>query len=270
MKRRVRSMYFSAFVLAGSLCADGVGRDVATLTNKGGGIDTLSVEAPRPMATAVQKLNQTYGYRISYEDPRYVYAGDLVQMPAARLRVPKGGRFTAEVQPSKGAEAVLEQTIVAFTAATPGLRFQLRKDGAMYHVVPAGARDRNGHQIAQTSILDTAISLPAIERNAYDTIVALCRAISAASGVKVEAGMTGFEPGASWEPTYSVGAAAEPARAVLKRALDEIAKDRSLMTWTLLFGDQTTDNAYALNLFRVTRPVVTKPVSATLPGAPAP
>jgi hypothetical protein len=138
----------------------------------------------------------------------------------------------------------------------------------MYHVMPTAARDRKGSPAPQTSILDVTISLPAKERPAYETIVALCRAISAASGVKVEVGMTGFEhEGGGSEPTYSIGAVAEPARVVLKRALDKFAENRSLLTWMLLFGNQTTDNAYALNLFQVPRPVGAAPVSTPPPKA---
>jgi hypothetical protein len=273
-------MTLSAIALVAGFCAHVAAREVATLASKGGGVDALAVEGPRPVATAIQRLIQTYGYRISYEDPRYVYAEDLEDVtakysrvaepaagkaPAARLLVPKGGKFTVDVQPSKGAEAVLKQTILASAAASPGQRFQVRKDDGMYHVVPTGARDRNGNPAPHTSVLDSAISLPMKERTAYETIVALCGAISAASGVKVEVGMTGFESHGgdpASEPKYPLGAEAEPARAVLKRALDEFGKTREQLTWMLLFGNQTTDNAYALNLFRVRGASKAKPAAS--------
>jgi hypothetical protein len=41
------------------------------------GVTTLAVESPRPIATAVQTLVSRYGVVITYEDPRYAYAGDL-------------------------------------------------------------------------------------------------------------------------------------------------------------------------------------------------
>ena len=269
--------------LATAAPASAADREVATILRKNGGVDALNVEGPRPMATAIGRLIQEYGYRISYEDPRYVYAEDLLDVTAkysmaepepgkkaARLLVPKGGRFSVDVQPAKGPEVMLKQAILASAVASPGQRFQVRKDEGMYHVVPTGARDRNGNQATQTSVLDAPISLPLLERTAYETIVALCDVISSGAGVKVEVGMTGFE---SWgatnpdEPRYAIGAENEPARAVLKRTLDKIAEKRELMSWMLLYGNQTTENAYALNLVQVPRPIVARTPAAVAPAA---
>src|SRR5262245_54420252 len=46
----------------------------------GGDVQTvvkLSVDDPRPVAKALERLEDKYGWRITYEDPRYAYPGDI-------------------------------------------------------------------------------------------------------------------------------------------------------------------------------------------------
>ncbi len=71
-------------VIAISGWGRGAGRETATLEAHGSGL-TLDVEAPRPVATAVQAFVERYGYFITYEDPRYAFDGDL-QDVAWRVR----------------------------------------------------------------------------------------------------------------------------------------------------------------------------------------
>jgi hypothetical protein len=220
------------------------------------------------VALAVRGLVEKFGYQISYEDPRYAYTEDLEDVTErvrkvspesagrkpARVMVPRSGRFTVNFQSARGPESVISDALSAASSAGARQRFTMRKLDSMIEVVPASARDRNGNEAHQESVLDVQISLAAERRTAYETLRALCAAISAVAGVKVELGMTGFEPAGLDNPDESqflVGADDEPARVVLKRALDAIAVRRGRFTWMLLYGNQDTDDAYALNLLQV-------------------
>jgi hypothetical protein len=89
----------------------------------------------------------------------------------------------------------------------------------------------------------------------------------------VVVGMTGFEPCGAENPDesrYFIGAENEPARLVLKRALDAIGAKRGQFTWMLLYGNQETENLYALNLLPVPPAVTRKPAPVGQSGARVP
>lgn len=49
----------------------------ATAANSGSSMLTEQVSGPRPVASALFALSMQHGYVISYEDPMFVYSGDL-------------------------------------------------------------------------------------------------------------------------------------------------------------------------------------------------
>ena len=42
--------------------------------------NTITVQNPRPVAKAIEELETRYGWQITYEDPPYVYYGDLTDV----------------------------------------------------------------------------------------------------------------------------------------------------------------------------------------------
>src|SRR5688572_14466348 len=217
-------------VASGALATN---QDSATL-DANGGRTTLSVESPRPVAKAVQTLIARYEQAITYEDPRFAFEDDLEDV-TARVRkdlhlyapgkapkviVPRGGKLT--VSSSTDLASILDEVVRIQASSARGGRFRLEQTGDVFHVVPAEVRDRSGDWAAQTSVLDTAISLPTQERSGYKTIEAICSAVSAAAHIKVSVGTTGLEGGLVNEagpPRYRLGADNEVARSVLMRAL---------------------------------------------------
>lgn len=265
----------SLATLAVCACVLAADRDTATVDVSVDRV-TFTVESARPVAKAVQTLVERYGQLITYEDPRYAFQEDLEDYTvrvrrdlsrypsgkAPRVIGPRGGELTVSSS-STDAEAILPQLLQAQAASARGGRFRLERTDKFFHVVPAEIRDRNGNWAAQASVLDVSISLPDQERADYEMVAAICRAVSAAAHIKVAPGHIGLGVGIETEAgpqRYRLRADSEPARAVLVRALEAIAPQRGRLTWLLFYGDEATDNSYALNIM----PVPAQAVSAVI------
>jgi len=225
--------------------------------------EALTVDDPRPVAQAVQALASRYGYVITYEDPRYAYEGDLADVTndvrrdlgryasgkAPKVLVPFAYTLTLSVPTASTIDvqtmsAILQQLVQAQSASNHGGHFNIERDGAIFHVIPTGARDRQGNWSQRPSILDVPISLPTEKRDEHATLAAICGAVSAASNVKVEIG--GGVGGLVQQ--YLLGADHENARSVLTRAVTAFGPK---ISWVLLYGNQSTDDAYSLSLIPV-------------------
>ena len=229
--------------------------------------NTITITSPRPVAKAVEELVEKYGYVITYEDPEYVYPGDLQdatqyrrdlnQFPAGRapkIWVPLGGNVQLQLPSDTKPTAQdilnsLHQLVQSQNVANEGGHFAVEQDSSgAFHVVPTEVRDPNGNWQPVTSILATAISLPTQARTEHDTFKAICNAISAQVLVKVDPIVnSGVEVGlvqfGSTHQTYTLGAQNEAASRVLTRAFQMIGVKR---TWLLYFDP--TDHTYALNI----------------------
>jgi hypothetical protein len=232
----------------------------------------LSVKDGRPVAAAVQELISRYGYVITYEDPRYVFSGDLQdvttqvrrdldQFPpgqAPKVIVPADASLTIHVPSSstissKDMAIVLEQLMKAQSISGRGGHFRVERHGEIFHVLPTEVRDRKGIWAPQASIFDVPISLPMKGRNKDDMLETICEAVSAAAHVKVGfGGPVGGISSPSHPQPYRLGAYNERARNVLMRAFG-LLNDPKAGTWFpqqltwLLFYD-FSDKAYSLNI----------------------
>lgn len=218
----------------------------------------MTISDSRPIAKAVEELESRYGYVITYEDPVYTYADDVVDVTAQVNRyygvgkqlpvvVPVGGAVTLRLPAgpavsSDALEKLLGQLVQQQLTHGSGGHFQVRQAGGEFHIVPSEIRDRNGQWVSQRSILDVPISIPLQVRYMRPMLTAICDAVSAAAHVKVTLG-TGAEIDNAI-PSYSLAATNEPARTVLIRALATISPK---LSWALFYGPEP-DNAYALNI----------------------
>jgi hypothetical protein len=237
-------------------------------------ITTFSVDDPRPVAAAVQALVSRCRCAISYEDPRYTFAGDLDDVTtqvardldkfprgnAPKVLVPRRHKLTLTVPASNAiSSGDVAKTLAELvrSQASSGLdgHFRVKQVGEMLHVVPTEVKDRNGNWSATSSILDVAISLPTQQRSWYSTLQAIAAAIGASAHVRVDVN-SGIGAGIQSEKgpkLYEVGANDERARDVLVRALTLFAADRGNMTWLLFYGNALSpiDDLYVLNLLPI-------------------
>jgi hypothetical protein len=223
----------------------------------------LSINDARPMAEAVLSLIRTYPITITYEDPRYEYAGDLhdVTRQASKTRRapvgsigPSGGALQATYDVSEETGAPLDmadaiQKIVdANNLARLGGHFEVRQSGATFHVVPTEVRDSKGRWIRQQSLLDAPITFSSEgEKDGFGLIEAILREVSAASGAKIVGGRPAIaincsSPGCI-ENERVVDATNEPARDVLVRLVSSL---NPRYTWVLYYD--ASERCYYFNL----------------------
>ncbi len=217
------------------------------------GMAEIAVEGPRPLALALETLAARHGLPISYEDPVYVFPGDLADVTlevrrdldrfaagtAPRVLVPASGRV--EVRYAMGEGGILEHPAAVVQAllddhaarGNPG-RFRLIQETGRFFVVPAEVRDAHGEWVAARSVLETQVTLPAQPRSGPELLAALVAAVGRAAGARVILGVAPVEPLLRARPAF--GAAGEPARQVLVRALATgEATARRRLAWQLFY-----------------------------------
>jgi hypothetical protein len=198
----------------------------------------IAVSDPRPLAAVLEELEKRHGWRITYEDPLYLFAADIEDVTDAvsrssdrsrRVLIPRGGAFTFSYPPRLEPEAVLEALLEAYRwSGHPG-PFRLRRAGDVFHVVPVMARNAEGTLEPYRSLLDVRITLPEVERDVLGTIQAMLQEVSSVTGRQVGLGRVPIN--LFHHTRVMTGANDEPARAVLQQALDATARP---LSWRLL------------------------------------
>jgi len=223
----------------------------------------LSINDGRPMGQAVLSLIRSYPVTITYEDPRYEYAGDLRDItrqlskshrPEVRTIVPRGGALRAMYdvsqdtgEPVDMADAI-QKVIDANNLARFGGHFELLQSGAAFHVVPTEVRDGKGRWVQQRSILDAPITFSSGgEKDGFGLIEAILQQVGAASGQKILGGRpnTAIACGRTGciENERIVDATNEPARDVLMRLVSSL---NPRYTWVLYYD--AAERCYYFNL----------------------
>jgi hypothetical protein len=220
-----------------------------------GKVVSVTVDDARPVGQAVDLLMEKYGYRITYEDPPYVYQGDLKDrvVKGFKDQVPAGGALKVTFTPASGMgtsadmAGLLERVLQAQAVADKGGHFRLVQDDQVFHVVPFEVKDRRGHWVSHTSILDAAISLPGKERAGGVMLEDICAAVGVVTHAKVMVGAIPANVIIPYRGTLS--AENESARKVLLRALD--GTNRKL-TWIMNYDP--SGRIYFLNVLLVRVP----------------
>jgi hypothetical protein len=227
---------------------------------------SLSVQDPRPVAKAIVMLEVRYGWIITYEDPRYVYADDIADVTekvrndlhkyregeAPRVLIPKGGELSFGYDVKNQPNSVLDplvvvQQLLAAQAASPNAgKFRMERDNKIIHVIPSAIRDRSGRLAPQQSALDTVVTLAAKERTGLRTLEALCAAVSKATQTRVVVGTIPL--GLFLQHKDHQGISSRKARDVLVQLLESIGKGTKL-SWQLFYDPGM--KIYALNIHAI-------------------
>ena len=268
----------------------GVGRVAAVLLLCGSASgqakdEFIIVDGARPVAAAVHELIKRHPVVITYEDPRYAYAGDLkdvtdqIRNPLApprtdghRALVPVGGPIQVRYAVSSATNTPVDlaetlESIVQAKAALPaGGRFRVERSGNVFHVVPSQVRDASGRWVQHTSVLDVAITLKTGELTGFEMVSAILNEISARNGVKLGIGAIPINSLMRYRGV--VEANNEPARALLLRTLQGISER---FTWSLSYDP--VGKMYAFSIVAASaKPTVEIRVEPALPrpGDPTP
>lgn len=238
----------------------------------------------RPVKAAVSTLIRRYPVVITYEDPRYEYSGDILDVTAElRIRhpgahttlVPRGGSLQASYQVSSDTgrpvdvASMLDGILEVKNLNPVGGRFAVRQSGDVFHIVPTEVRDSTGHWVKQRSILDTPITISSGEVSGYELMVEILKELSNASGIEVGLSAERFT-NAFRNYKGSIQAQDEPARDVLLRALHSISER---FTWMLSYAPSPSDHYYVFAVDLVAAPAREIPVDLSKlprPGEPTP
>jgi hypothetical protein len=247
---------------------------VAITTARGHGAQAvnkikLSVEDPRPVAEAILKLEDQYGWVITYEDPRYVHESEVIDV-ARKIRrdldkfkpgeavppvfIPRGGllEFTYDVAPNTELPTdparVVQSLLDAQAANSHGGRFRLEKRGKIMHVIPTAIKNSEGRLVPQNSVLDTIISLPPGERTVLQKLESICAVISRTTGIPIKLGTIPD----NWfsRSQANRGVMGQKARDVLINMFATMDYGTNL-SWRLFYGPGTKN--YALNIHLVSK-----------------
>jgi hypothetical protein len=200
-----------------------------------------SVEDPRPVAKAMAVLSRQLGWNISYEDPAYVNADDLLDVTKTpvegkRATIPRGGRVSL---PDVAALAATQEDPVALLESVLGTeemsrgrvkRFKVLRSGSMFHVVPDRVLDADGRWQEAVPILGTTVSVSHGAVNLSEFLEMLCAEIGTASRATIKVGRIPTTLGL--QTTLPAQERTAAARTLLAEALSVA---RTPLSWLLMY-----------------------------------
>jgi len=250
--------------LAETLYGQGSYAKQAAISEAAGKIRLVANDS-RPLAQALEALQQKYGWRVNYEDPQYISKLDLSEPkgpqdksshPEVEQRVPGGGNFLVEFSPGPPPNAApdeqktLQLLVDSYNrSGNPG-RFELRKDKdrqeQVFDVVGTAAHDNQGKIAQQPVVLDSPLTIAVQERTFSDTVDLICQNIADKSHVKIT---LGIHPLGLDRTNVTIGGKELTARSYLFRAMESTSRK---LVWRLLYDPES--DSYFLNVHQVKRP----------------
>jgi hypothetical protein len=207
-------------------------------------VENILINDPRPVAAAVEQIQQRCQCVITYDDPKWGpadvenAAGRIHHRPGAPLPlIPKGRPFSFTVaRPVSGNAAVTAALQVVLRAAAEAGNadaFQARVDNGVFQVAPK-----------KGSVFDVRITLPAADRTLNDTVTSVLDLVGQQTGERLVVAIAPVN--LMMRQRVSLHADGERAADVLIRALS--AGGRKI-SWRLLYDAGTA--TYYLNLHTV-------------------
>lgn len=231
-------------------------------TNQTTAREVLVVEDGRPLAKAVAELERQFGWVITYEDPPYIFKGDISDVTAMvrrdldkyppgeapRVLVPKGGRFVFHYDASLRRDplVLLRQLVIAYHSNIGAAKFQVEKSDKAFHIIPVAVRGVSGKEVLDRSPLNIAITLPIKVRTGMQELEELCAIISKLSHSRVVVGT--IPVGMFSRSLGKRGGSRIIARHAIEDLLEKTAHGLKL-SWRLLYGPDT--KMYALNIHEI-------------------
>jgi len=229
------------------------------------GDDSIIVDVidARPLSAALQLVSAEYEFPLdmTYEDPRYVYEGDLVGLTPTMLGL-RGNKVLSTIIAVSGKSKTRENFVEAIATLVEiqntsgdGARFRVEESSDIIHILPVAFRGETGRVVGQDAILDTRITIEAQQLSGLGMLRAIQEAISLSSG-----GTFSSEPGRLLGNTLHAGrvplsmlsnyrgvleAKDEPAREVIMRMLRAVDSGPA---WQLFVTFEPTYKNYWINI----------------------
>lgn len=199
-----------ACLLGAFLCAEQVQAQAA---QQGATLETINVTDARPVAKAMDVIEERYGVLIDYVDPQYLAAQDVrleaktisIQYsevagtpesvaPIYRCNLATLGCAPVTVKPEDGIQALIQQVLDEF-AADGGQAFTVQKlempYGTRWEVYPTEARNSSGAFVSQPDLLGAKIFIAKARRWPQEMVELIAQQLTGTWGVKFSAGWLG-------------------------------------------------------------------------------
>jgi hypothetical protein len=202
------------------------------------GVQPVTVDDPRPVAAAIEKLESVYGIPITYEDTLYVYEGETKDVTARRVLVPKGGVLSfSYVPPPDGADVATRMSLAEDAIRAMLKRYHPERDAGAFsfakaehrfHVFATRFVNASGQEQALPPLLDAPISFAPVGPNAGAILNQWAAAVNAAtpepaSAPRFPAVWLGNVPvNLLMQTRCTLSASSEPARSVLVRLIQQL------------------------------------------------
>jgi hypothetical protein len=213
----------------------------------------VAVDDPRPLARAIDAIEQRFGWTVTYEDPPYENASEIEDVTDRvrrdgkthpRVLGPRGGafHFSYALNPESGSnpDELLGALLSRYEASgNPGF-YRVFAEGAAFHVVPRMIVDARGVDTDVHSVLDARIRLQPGEKNLAEVVAAIAVATTAAGGKQI---VSHGPNNLLLQTRVVVDGRTQSARAAL---LGYMGASRLPMSWRLLYDPGM--RKYVLNL----------------------
>ncbi len=197
-------------------------RSAAQTTEGTGTLETINVTSARPVARAMDVIEQRYGVLIDYVDPRYAApqdvegisyrpgrltigprirdlavqyvqaAGKPTAVPYLRCTAATLGCSPVTTRPEGGITALIRKVLTQF-AADGGQIFAVKKMtmsyGPRWEVYPIRARDKTGTVADQPDVLSAIIHIPKEDRTLAEMLGRVCQQLTLSWGQPFSVGM---------------------------------------------------------------------------------
>jgi peptidoglycan hydrolase-like protein with peptidoglycan-binding domain len=247
------------------------GQALAQTTPGTRSVETISVTDARPVAAALDVIEERYGALIDYVDLQYAAPEDIEKVsyrpgrvtPIPKIRSisvqytqvsvkPEPLRYAScnletlgcplvNAQPEGGITLLIRQVVDQF-ASQAGQVFRVQRIempyGPRWEVLPEQARDGSGRFVLQPDVLDAKIYIPKQQRTPADTLVSICDQLTSRWGHKFGVATAPIRPFVEF--TGEMGAENVSAR-------DALAEMTGRTRVLRLFYDPD-DGEYAINI----------------------
>jgi hypothetical protein len=231
------------------------------------------ITSGRPLSEAAILLQGRFAKPITYEDPIWIWEGDVGSSETVRGLYPKNRSFSLpdELSPDYKSEldlALMLKIVAAYHDQTDGPRFRILPSRWGFHIVPLEVRDITGRRVSVTPLLETQIDIPVENRTPSMHFEEICDALTRASRIKIIAGAPWldqvFEPNGIIPPRSRALTREEERQvsfpwgtnAVAREALiDLIELSAATLSWNVRCSAEPWDRNCVLNLNPIQIPV---------------
>jgi len=192
--KKNRRMQASAFICRGAvtpLLIFAFASRILVHAQTGGSGEPQVITSGRPLDLAADLLQGRYGKPVTYEDPIWMWGGDVEPNARGNALWPRDRSFSLPVetrldQAQIDDAALLGKVLQAYHQQTDGPVFRIAQSRWGLHILPAQARNGAGQFVSVKSMLDAHIDVPVANRTPFGHFQAICAAVTDSVGIKLE------------------------------------------------------------------------------------